>query len=133
MQALLAEIKGISDVQHYGRVVSIQGLMVEIAGPLHAMGVGSRLAVSSRTGDDIDCEVVGFRDGRALCLPFGSLSGIGVGCKAIVSAEEPHVYPTSAWLGRVVNAMGDPIDGKGPIADDLSRPAHGHFCRLRRR
>lgn len=116
MQALLAEIGSLSDVQHYGRVVSIQGLMVEVAGPLHAMGVGSRLAVSSRTGIDIDCEVVGFRDGRALCLPFGELSGIGVGCKAIVSAEEPHVYPTNAWLGRVVNAMGEPIDGKGPIA-----------------
>jgi len=116
VQALLAEVGGLAEVQHYGRVVSIQGLMIEIAGPLHAMGVGSRLSVSSRTGEDIDCEVVGFRDGRALCLPFGVLSGIGVGCKAVVNAEEPHVYPSSAWLGRVVNAMGEPIDGKGPIA-----------------
>jgi flagellum-specific ATP synthase len=116
VRALLAEIGSLAEVRHYGRVVSIQGLMVEVAGPLHAMGVGSRLSVSSRTGADVECEVVGFRDGRALCLPFGSLSGIGVGCKAVVDAEEPHVFPTSAWLGRVVNAMGEPIDGKGPIA-----------------
>ncbi len=115
MRALLAEIGAIAEVKHYGRVVSIQGLMVEVAGPLHAMGVGSRLSVSSRTGADIECEVVGFRDGKALCLPFGQLSGIGVGCKAVVDAEEPHVYPSSAWLGRVVNAMGEPIDGKGPL------------------
>ena len=116
VRALLAEIGVLAEVKHYGRVVSIQGLMIEVAGPLHAMGVGSRLAVSSRTGGEILCEVVGFRDGRALCLPFGPLSGIGVGCKALVEAEEPHVYPSNAWLGRVVNAMGEPIDGKGPIA-----------------
>lgn len=116
MQALLAEIGALAEVKHYGRVVSIQGLMVEVAGPLHAMGVGSRLAVFNRAGEEVTCEVVGFRDNRALCLPFGTLSGIGVGCKAVLSSEEPHVYPSNAWLGRVVNAMGEPIDGKGPIA-----------------
>ncbi|HMM14205.1 MAG TPA: flagellar protein export ATPase FliI [Parvibaculum sp.] len=132
MRALLAEIGALSEIRHYGRVVSVQGLMVEVAGPLHAMGVGSRLTVTSRTGGDIPCEVVGFREGRALCLPFGQLSGIGVGCKAEVIAEEPHVYPSSAWLGRVVNAMGEPIDGKGPIAQgaepyplrNMPPPAH---------
>ena len=116
MRALLAEIGALAEVKHYGRVVSIQGLMVEVAGPLHAMGVGSRLIVFNRAGEEVICEVVGFRDNRALCLPFGALSGIGVGCKAVLSSEEPHVYPSSAWLGRVVNAMGEPIDGKGPIA-----------------
>jgi flagellum-specific ATP synthase len=116
VQALLAEIGALAEVKHYGRVVSIQGLMVEVAGPLHAMGVGSRLAVSNRAGEEVTCEVVGFRDNRALCLPFGALSGIGVGCKAVLSSEEPHVYLSNAWLGRVVNAMGVPVDGKGPIA-----------------
>ena len=86
MQALLAEIGALAEVKHYGRVVSIQGLMVEVAGPLHAMGVGSRLAVYTRAGEEVICEVVGFRDNRALCLPFGALSGIGVGCKAVLSS-----------------------------------------------
>ncbi|MBX3504562.1 MAG: flagellar protein export ATPase FliI [Parvibaculum sp.] len=116
MKALLAEISALGDVRHYGRVVSIQGLTIEVAGPLHAMGIGSRLSVSNRAGEQVVCEVVGFRDNRALCLPFGPLSGIGVGCKAEMSSDEPHVYPSSAWLGRVVNAFGEPIDGKGPIA-----------------
>jgi flagellum-specific ATP synthase len=116
VRALTAEISTIPGIRHYGRVASIQGLMVEVAGPLHAMGVGSRLSVTTRAGDEVICEVVGFRDDHALCLPFGPLTGIGVGCKAELCAEEPHVYPSSAWLGRVVNAMGEPIDGKGPIA-----------------
>lgn len=116
LQSLLAQIEALPEISHYGRVVSVQGLMIEVAGPLHAMSVGSRVAISARTGARVLCEVVGFRRDRALCLPFGPLDGIGVGCQADVSAEEPHVYPSAAWLGRVVNAMGEPIDGKGPIA-----------------
>lgn len=115
MQSLLAQIEALPDIVHYGRVVSIQGLSVEIAGPLHAMSVGSRIAVTGRTGAQVLCEVVGFKRDRALCLPFGTLDGIGVGCKAVVSTDEPYIYPTEAWLGRVVNAQGEPIDGKGPI------------------
>ncbi|MEQ9518523.1 MAG: flagellar protein export ATPase FliI [Parvibaculum sp.] len=116
MRALLTEIEDIQGVSYYGRVVSVQGLMVEIAGPLHAMSVGSRVEISGRMGKSILAEVVGFRSDRALCLPFGPLDGIGVGAHASVQAQAPVVYPSSAWLGRVVNAMGMPIDGKGPIA-----------------
>lgn len=115
MQSLLVQIAALPETVHYGRVVSIQGLSIEIAGPLHAMSVGSRVTVTGRTSTQLLCEVVGFKRDRALCLPFGVLDGIGIGCKAVLSAEEPHVYPTTAWLGRVVNAQGEPIDGKGPI------------------
>ncbi len=115
VRALLAEIEDIQGVSYYGRVVSVQGLMVEIAGPLHAMSVGSRVEIAARSGTSILAEVVGFRADRALCLPFGPLDGIGVGAHAIVRAQAPIVYPSQAWLGRVVNAMGEPIDGKGPI------------------
>lgn len=116
MRALLAEIKEIQEVSYYGRVVSVQGLMVEVAGPLHAMSVGCRLEITGRGGKTILVEVVGFRSDRALCLPFGSLDGIGVGAHAEVQSLSPAVFPSNAWLGRVVNAMGEPIDGKGPIA-----------------
>ena len=63
------------------------------------------------------CEVIGFRQKRALLLPFGSLEGVGLGCKAEVMESEPLVRPSPAWLGRVVNALGEPIDGKGPLPD----------------
>lgn len=115
MQSLLAEIETLPEITQYGRVVSVQGLMVEVAGPLHAMSVGSRVAIKARSRAQVLCEVVGFRRDRALCLPFGTLDGVGVGCEALVGADDPHVYPNEAWLGRVVNAMGEPIDGKGPI------------------
>jgi flagellum-specific ATP synthase len=38
-----------------------------------------------------------------------------MGCKALVDEHNPKVYPSDRWLGRVVNAMGEPIDNKGPL------------------
>jgi flagellum-specific ATP synthase len=48
-------------------------------------------------------------------MPFAPLEGVRRGCKALVSSVPPGVRPSPGWLGRVVNAMGEPIDGKGPI------------------
>lgn len=119
MQAVLAELNEIQSVQHYGRVASVQGLLVEVAGPLHAMSVGSRLLIEGRLGRNVPAEVIGFKADRALCLPFSTLDGVGVGCKATVASDEPLFHPTSAWLGRVINAMGEPIDGKGPLSQGI--------------
>src|SRR3954463_6180521 len=93
--------------------------MVEVAGPLHAMSVGARVVIET-PGTPIPCEVVGFSGGHALLMPFATLEGVRRGCRAVVSAVRAAVRPTDAWLGRVVNAMGEPIDGKGPL---ISGPA----------
>ena len=68
----------------------------------------------------VPCEVVGFRAGRALLMPFGALDGIGLGCKVEPMPGADAIYPHDGWLGRVINAFGEPIDGKGP----LPRGAH---------
>lgn len=102
---------------YYGRVVSIQGLLIEISGFLQHLSIGSRLRVRARDGRAVDCEVVGFRQERALCMPFGAIEGIGLGCQASVMDHDPVIRPTNAWLGRVLNAMGEPIDGKGPLSE----------------
>ncbi len=117
MKALISEIEALSAVEYYGRVVGVQGLLVEIAGPMQVMGIGSRVTVHGRGRDPVPCEIVGFRGDRALCLPFADLEGVHMGCKAVVEQSEMRVSPCDAWLGRVVNAMGEPIDGKGPIVN----------------
>ncbi|MDA7948706.1 MAG: flagellar protein export ATPase FliI [Hyphomicrobiaceae bacterium] len=115
MQALLSEIAAVPTCEVYGRVRSVQGLLVEIAGPINAMSVGSRLRLASGLRGEIVCEVVGFRNGRALALPFGPLEGVRMGAKAVLEPAVPAVKPSGAWLGRIVNALGEPIDGKGPL------------------
>ena len=72
-------------------------------------------SVMARGDRQILCEVVGFRDGKALLLPFAPLEGVGLGCKVEIAEAQPTISPSEAWLGRVVNALGEPIDGKGPF------------------
>src|SRR5689334_24741761 len=114
MRALLEQIEELDGNEVYGRVVGVRGLMVEVAGPLHAMSVGARVVIET-PGSPIPCEVVGFSGGHALLMPFATLEGVRRGCRAVVSAVRAAVRPTDAWLGRVVDAMGRPIDGKGPL------------------
>jgi flagellum-specific ATP synthase len=116
VKALFAEIDSLMATEIYGRVAAVQGLLVEIAGPIHEMSVGSRLLIDS--GEDnpqVPAEVVGFREGHALCMPFSGLEGVRMGCKAVITSRESAVHPSNAWLGRVINALGEPIDGKGPL------------------
>jgi flagellum-specific ATP synthase len=115
LQSLRGELDRIAPHRTYGRVAAVNGLLVEVAGAQHVLSVGSHLSLVGRDSRRIRCETVGFRNGRALCLPFGSLDGIGLGCQAYVEDGQPVVYPDPGWLGRVVNAIGEPIDGKGPL------------------
>ncbi len=115
MDRLIADIKNIPGQQIYGRVHGVQGLLVEIAGPVRAMGLGSRILVEAGRGRPRLCEIVGFRNGLAVAMSFNDLDGVHMGDRAVLERAEPAVYPAPEWLGRVVNALGQPIDGKGPL------------------
>src|SRR5690606_31582191 len=90
------------------------GMLVEIGGIERELSIGDRCILTPKGAEQIPCEVVGFREGHALVMPFKPLDRVGLGCRAEVSAAQPAVYPSHAWLGRVINALGEPIDGKGP-------------------
>ena len=115
MKALAEQINELDGIEIYGRVVGVRGLMVEVAGPLHAMSVGARVVIET-PGKNIPCEVVGFSDNNALLMPFALLEGVRRGCRALVTSVAGAVRPSAGWLGRVVNALGEPIDGKGAAA-----------------
>jgi flagellum-specific ATP synthase len=115
MKALAEQIEELDAAEIYGRVVGVRGLMVEVAGPIHAMPVGARVVIETGHDRTIPCEVVGFSNANALLMPFAALEGVRRGCRALVTGVAASVRPCQGWLGRVVNGMGDPIDGKGPL------------------
>jgi flagellar biosynthesis/type III secretory pathway ATPase len=127
MKALAEQINELDGVEIYGRVVGVRGLMVEVAGPLHAMSVGARVVIET-PGNNIPSEVIGFSGQHALLMPFAPLEGVRRGCRALVTSVAGAVRPSIAWPGRVVNALGEPIDGKGP----LLAPRHIRSAALRR-
>jgi flagellum-specific ATP synthase len=120
MKALAEQIGDIDGVNIYGRVVGVRGLMVEIAGPIHAMSVGARIVIDTGGSRFIPAEVIGFSGSNAVVMPFGGLDGVRRGCRAVIATAASQVRPSPAWLGRVINAMGEPIDGKGPLAQGPS-------------
>src|SRR6201991_3666025 len=113
MKALAEQINDIDGINIYGRVVGVRGLMVEIAGPIHAMSVGARIVIETGGNRFIPAEVIGFSGDNAVVMPFGGLEGVRRGCRAVIANAAGQVRPSPAWLGRVINVLGQPIDGKG--------------------
>ncbi len=100
----------------YGTVTKVLGLIVEIAGFPETLSIGARVWLAPEHSKKVLCEVIGFKDARALLMPFGTLEGIGLGCKAEIGDAYNAISPDESWLGRVVNALGEPLDGLGPLA-----------------
>ncbi|MEE2688323.1 MAG: flagellar protein export ATPase FliI [Pseudomonadota bacterium] len=113
---LKSDISRLSGSRISGKVKAIQGMLVEIGGIQSFLSVGDRCTLVGRRGETVACEVVGFRDDRALAMPFGALDGIGIGSSAEVGESNSVAYPSYSWLGRVVDAFGKPLDGKGTLA-----------------
>ena len=98
MKALAEQIADIDAVEIYGRVAAVRGLMVEVAGPIHAMSVGARLNIEAGQGGIIPCEVVGFAHGHALAMPFAALDGVRRGDRAVVTSAAGSVRPSRTRL-----------------------------------
>jgi flagellum-specific ATP synthase len=115
LQAAHDALRELDPQNVYGRVAALKGLLIEIAGPVAEMPLGGRVDICVEQGSDVPCEVIGFSKDRALLMPFGTLDGVRRGCQAFVRSSRPGIRPSAAWLGRVVDALGRPIDGKGPL------------------
>jgi len=96
-----------------GQVVRVIGLLVESAGP--AASVGEICEVRSGRGPSLLLEVVGFRDGRLLSVPLGETTGIRPGDRIIARGQSLTVPVGDGLLGRVIDGLGHPIDGLGPL------------------
>src|ERR1700738_4256729 len=94
MKALAEQIGELDGVEVYGRVVGVRGLMIEVAGPIHAMSIGAGLVIDTGNGRSIPCEVVGFSGANALLMPFAALEGVRRGCRAVVSSVAAAVRPS---------------------------------------
>ena len=115
MKTLLDDLEGLATRRLYGRVASLRGLLVEVAGIHRELPLGARIELDARGGRRVPGEVVGFSDNRVLVMPIGDVDGLGMGCKAFVGEEAARIFPAPGWLGRVVNGLGEPIDGGPPL------------------
>jgi len=115
LRSLIAAVERIEPLSVSGRVAAVNGLLIEARGGLSHLPIGARAEIERRGATPLPAEVVGFRDTRALLMPFGPVEGVAPGAEIRIQPDGGLVRPTKAWLGRIVDAFGQPIDGKGPL------------------
>jgi flagellum-specific ATP synthase len=115
LRSLIAAVERIEPLSVSGRVAAVNGLLIEARGGLTHLPVGARAEIERRAASPLPAEVVGFRETRALLMPFGPVEGVAPGAEIRIQPDGALVRPTKAWLGRIVDAFGNPIDGKGPL------------------
>ncbi|OON64100.1 flagellum-specific ATP synthase FliI [Massilia sp. KIM] len=99
-----------------GRLVGAQGLLLESSGcRLHT---GQRCRIETVDGGWLDAQVVGFREKISYLMPFKKASGLVTGARVIPSQEKSDLMIGPSWLGRMVNGLGEPIDGLGKLGGD---------------
>ncbi|MCR0981575.1 FliI/YscN family ATPase [Roseomonas pecuniae] len=101
-------------IMRHGRVRGVQGLSLEIGGLHPTPPIGGCIEIISPSRRKIHAEVVSVRDGSAMAVARCGLEGVFVGAR-VEDAGPVVLHPCAAWLGRVVDPMGRPLDGRGPL------------------
>jgi flagellum-specific ATP synthase len=109
--AAKTKIASLDTRRYTGRVVKIVGLAVEATAPRARIGdiVSIQLPGGARA---VDAEIVGFKDGLAQLMPYGSLGGAGHGCAVEYTDRTLTIPVGEAFLGRVLDSLGRPMDDK---------------------
>jgi len=101
-------------VRQNGKVRQVIGVVIESLGPNMAVGETCRISYK-RTAEPVLAEVVGFRDNKVLIMPLGEMKGIGAGSDVVALGKPLEIGVGDQLLGRVLDGLGQPIDGKGDI------------------
>ncbi len=105
-----------------GRVSQIIGLVIEASGL--GGSLGEMCFISTMTGKKYPAEIIGFKGNKVLLMPFEETVGIAPGSRVLVSSKPMTVPVGPQLLGRILDGMGNPIDGKGPINSQLRQPVY---------
>jgi len=96
-------------LERAGRVTKIVGLAVEATGPSSRIGDVCEMYTLDNSRS-MRAEIVGFRDGQTLLMPFGSLEGIGLGSYVVYTGKTLRVPVGKELVGRILDALGNPFD-----------------------
>jgi flagellum-specific ATP synthase len=118
----ISAVERTDPIKYVGRVTKVLGLLIESHGPQAVIGEVCQI-VAPRLGKTAFAEVVGLRQDAVQLMCYEGLEGIEVGCPVIATGELLKVPVSDRLLGRVLDCMGRPADGKGDISSDLLYPA----------
>ena len=117
LRGALARVRSLSPYEARGRVVQLIGLVIESQGPVAAVGEVCRIH-ATHGGPDTFAEVVGFRNHHLLLMPLGEVHGIHPGSEVTATGAPLEVAVGDDLKGRVIDGLGRPLDGLGPISSE---------------
>jgi flagellum-specific ATP synthase len=117
-------IEDTEPIKMSGKVTQVVGLVIESKGPNVSLGELCYIKSRFPNVEPIPAEVVGFREGLVLLMPIGEMQGIGPGCEVLSAQKTLRVKVGMELLGRVLDGLGNPMDGKGPILSKTEYPLH---------
>lgn len=106
-------ISSIDTIKYVGRVASVTGLVIRGHGP--EASVGELCKIRIRPGQEVMAEVVGFDQEGIQLMAIGGMEGIAPGCLITASGQPLHIPVGEQLLGRVLDGIGRPMDGKGDV------------------
>ncbi|AHF10617.1 MULTISPECIES: flagellar protein export ATPase FliI [Dehalobacter] len=120
-KTLARKIEQYEPISAWGLVSKISGLLVEADGP--RVSVGKYCHIMASGSKAIPAEVVGFRGTKTLFMPLGELEGVAPGDKVVPQDETLNVKVGPGLLGRILDGLGQPLDGRS-LNTDQAYPLH---------
>ena len=115
-------LESICSIRATGRVTNVVGLVVEARGPVSCLG--TVCDIYTHNNQSIAAEVSGFKDNKVLLMPLEEIRGVGPGCRVVARQQNAVVPVGSGLLGRVIDGLGNPIDGKGSLTSETEYPIY---------
>ncbi|MBI5099313.1 MAG: FliI/YscN family ATPase [Nitrospirae bacterium] len=109
----ITAVENSEPLEVYGRIIEITGLTIKATGI--DVSIGEACRIYSDNASPVDAEVVGFKDGKVILMATGEVSGIRHGSRVLSLGKSISVKVGDELIGRVIDAAGNPIDGKGPV------------------
>ena len=121
LAAYFRRLAKVDTLRSVGAVRRAVGLVIESQGP--AVSVGELCFLEGRQGEpETNLEVIGFRDSTVLLMPLGQMPAVRPGDCVVATGKTAQVPVGPKLLGRVINALGQPLDDLGPIEPELHYP-----------
>ena len=111
---MIPSVRSAETMSRTGKIENIVGMSIEASGGRAAIGDICRI-YSNESGGQVPAEVVGFKNDHILLMPYANMSGISAG-NFVRNTGKRLTLPVGPFLrGRVINALGQPIDGLEPF------------------
>ncbi len=107
-------IKNHRIIKKTGKVSNIVGLLIESSGPVCEIGELCHIAVRD-SSKPLLAEVVGFKNNKVLLMPIGDMAGLSPDCEVTASGQPLMIGVSDNLIGRIINGVGEPIDGKPAV------------------